>query len=179
MKPAWLQVRAHCKIACCFTTSIAAIHFFLWYCYHFTTLFAIIRCNRLSLIDSRKFEEYCIYLRKVICGPTCSKVPAYLTKLARLILSQNICVRCLKAFPAIPLFNGECVNLAISRQQLSILYSKFFRRGIVHIWLGSKELLFWSNSQKIHNVVTTLWLDHNVLQPIHNVEVTLMQQRQN
>ena len=54
----------------------------------------------------------------------------------------------MKALAAVPFFHGECVNLAISQQQLQlfIMHSKFFQ--IARMTFGtvtfSKELLFRS-----------------------------------
>ena len=45
-------------------------------------------------------------------------------------------VKCTKALEAIPLFHDEYVNLTISQEQLqlSIMYSKFFRKVVLGIY---------------------------------------------
>ena len=70
------------KDACYLTRSVLAIHFFYgtviisWqhlkrsimsrYCVYFATLTATIQNSKKSMIDLRKFERYCVYLRKAI-----------------------------------------------------------------------------------------------------------------
>ena len=75
------------KDSLCLTTSIAAILFFYgtviisWehlkrsicqgHWVYFTTLIAILQKSKRSVVDSRKFEGYCVYLKKAIVAMLC------------------------------------------------------------------------------------------------------------
>ena len=104
--------------------------------------------------DPKKIEGY-VYLRKSIVALLYEG--AYLFHRTS---CSSFCLKCFvfngrKARVAIPFFHGECVNLAVSRQQLQLFikHSKSFRGVIVDIWTCkggfgtatfSKELLVWS-----------------------------------
>ena len=132
-------------IFCYLTTSVAAIHFFSGtviisrehlcqgQCVYFTKFIAAIHNKKWSVVDSRKFARYFVYLRKSIVS------------LLQQFLFGEYCVKCTKALAAMPFFHVECVKLTISQQQLPVSnkYNKFFRRRVVDIWSCKGD--FWDS----------------------------------
>ena len=124
-------------------------------CVYFASLSGVIHDNKWSVVDSRTFEGYYVYLRKALWS--CSFRGAYLfyrTSCSSFCSKFTVLIKCMKTLAVILFLHGECVNVANSHLQLQLFinYSKNFRREIVDIcsckgdywnsWLSPKNCSF-------------------------------------
>ena len=55
------------------------------HCVYFATLITSIHYSEQSVVDSRKFEGYCVLFKESNCSPALTKVPIYSTKVVAVI----------------------------------------------------------------------------------------------